>query len=138
MGDYTLERIIIIGILFLLTIAAAVFTKKKRKVAIGLIIVVLAGYLLFFFVRGRVLENEYKQSIEVVSEYLQSQFPEEEWTVIDRLEKGQKRRSNKVDIVFENEKEVIYTYKKTDNNQVVQWEVNIGEKNIDELKHNQE
>lgn len=84
------------------------------------------------------LENEYKESVKVVNEYLQSQFPEEEWTVVDRLEKGQKRRRNIVDIVFDNEKEITYTYKTIDNNQVVQWEVNIGEKNIDELKHNQE
>lgn len=138
MGDYTIERIIVIGILFLLTIAVAVFTKMKRKVAIGLILIVLAGYLLFFLVRGQMLENEYKESVKVVNEYLQSQFPEEEWTVVDRLEKGQKRRRNIVDIVFDNEKEITYTYKTIDNNQVVQWEVNIGEKNIDELKHNQE
>lgn len=83
-------------------------------------------------------EKQYEQSISTVNEYLESQYPKEEWNVIDRLSKGQMRRSSKVDIVFTNEKGVIYTYKILDDGQVVQWEINLGEKHIDGLKHTEE
>lgn len=135
MGDYTIERSIIVFCVFLLILLAVVFTKEKRKVFIGLIVVTLVGYLIFFFARGQIFENKYEKSIETINEYLESQYPKEEWIVNDRLLKGQMRKSNKVDIVFANEKEVVYTYKVMDEGRVVQWEISLGEKHIDNLKH---
>lgn len=136
MGDYTIERFLIGVFVFVLIILAMVF-KNKRKIFIGLIGVVLVGYLIFFFVRGQMIENQYQRSIVLVNEYLENQYSEEEWTVSDRLSKGQMRRSNKVDIVFTNEKEVIYTYKVLENGQIVQWEISLGGEQIEDLKHNE-
>lgn len=136
MGDYTIERFLITVFVFVLILLAMIFTKK-RKVFIRLTGIVLIGYLIFFFVRGQMIENQYQRSIEFVNEYLEKQYSEEEWTVSDRLSKGQMRRSNKVDIVFTNEKEVIYTYKIMENGQVVQWEISLGGERIEDLKHNE-
>lgn len=136
MGDYTIERFLIGVFVFVLIILAMVF-KNKRKIFIGLIGVVLVGYLIFFFVRGQMIENQYQRSIVLVNEYLENQYSDEEWTVSDRLSKGQMRRSNKVDIVFTNEKEVIYTYKVLENGQIVQWEISLGGEQIEDLKHNE-
>ncbi|WP_336825500.1 hypothetical protein [Sporosarcina sp. USHLN248] len=136
MGDYTIERFLIAACVFLLILSVLVW-RERRRLLVGLIAVVLIGYSIFFFVRGQLLEKQYEQSIGTVYEYLESQYPEEEWNVIDRLSKGQMRQSNKVDIVFANEKGVIYTYKILDDGQVVQWEINLGEKHFDEVKHNE-
>lgn len=47
------------------------------------------------------------------------------------------RKGNKVAIVFPNEKEVIFTYKNMDNGEVVQWEINLGGKSINDLLHDE-
>ena len=73
MGDYTIERFLIAVFVFVLILLAMVFTKK-RKVFIGLTVVVLVGYLIFFFVRGQLIENQYQRSIEIVNEYLENQY----------------------------------------------------------------
>ncbi|MBB4825279.1 Na+-translocating ferredoxin:NAD+ oxidoreductase RnfG subunit [Sporosarcina luteola] len=137
MGDYTVERFLVVSVVYLLVLLALIFTKKKRQILIVLIAIVLVGYLIFFFVRGKILEEQYEESIKIVNEFLENKYPEEEWAVIDKLSKGQKRKSNTVYIVFENEKDIIYTYKKMDDGEVVQWEIYLGGKQSEDLKHNE-
>lgn len=124
MGDYAIERFIIGFILFVLLMFMIVTTKKKMIIAMA--IVLLIGYGVFFVIRGNHLENQYAESIELVNEHLQIRYPSEQWTTVDRLEEGRKRRSNKVEISFANEPNTIYAYKVDNNGKVRQWEISLG------------
>jgi ABC-type transport system involved in cytochrome bd biosynthesis fused ATPase/permease subunit len=103
-----IEILIAVGVVLGLLVLVYVLLKKSRRLGLFFILIVALAELVFFAVRPFWINYHVAIKTEQLDEYLEKQYPGEEWEISRRT--GRQYGPYQLEVRFENEQGWVYLY----------------------------
>lgn len=135
-----IEFMIVGAIIVTLAIISFFLRGKWQKRGWIVTMGVFLAFSILYVARPYWIDAQIEKKVELLSTYLEQQYPGEEWTIstVPHREDGYESQSPySIMVVFENEPEVTYSYWVEDKDDINQNSYSTSNGLDDELKHNE-